>query len=349
MIPINKSRFLVPLLIITVLASGATAQWLSLSQFIADTLVINLPIDSTRIAAEDPLPVLDYRKTPGPSVGIRQINKWRYIPVDQYLVLPDSLSTILAGYLPTATILSDAALAVDNISLWYDGSPMFGSGWKLNGHTRLVSDRGSTLYDWQWERHVKKEKKEELEDTIGRLVDDWMAAQGEVLQEQPPALNAPPYIYRRQLLLQLDTIILPDGYIINSRLSLDFPADQLDSYTRGAPGMEVYYRKSSRHESIAVGGRKQQWLRRLGPSWITRLDLSFKIGFNSFNPDKYDYIHWRNIFLVNTGFTATLEYRPPYYRGLFAGIGLHQTANLLPEIVPQFATGLVLTAGVILP
>lgn len=349
MVLISRFRFLVPLLITTVLASGATAQGLSLLQFIADTLVINLPVDSTRIAAKNPLPVLDYRETSGPSVGIRQINKWRYIPVDQYLLLPESLSTTLGGYLPADTTRPGSALAVDNITLWYDRSPMFGSGWKLNGRTRLVSDRGSTLYDWQWERRIKKEKKEELEDTIGRLVDDWMVAQGKVLREELPALNAPPYIYRRQLLLQLDTIILPDGYILNSRLSLDFPADQLNSYNRGAPGMEVYYRKSSHHESIAVGGKKQQWLKRLGPSWITRLDLAFKIGFNSFNPDKYDYIHWRNIFLINTGLTATLEYRPPYYRGLFAGVGLHQTANLLPEIVPHFATGLVLTAGAILP
>ncbi len=336
-------------LVCAVLVTGAYSQESGWSQFIADTLVVNLPVDSSRTAIDTPLRIIDRRETPGSFLGIRQIKKWRYIPVDQYLVLPESLSTALGRYLPADTARSDIALAIDNIFVWYDGSPMFGDGWKLNGHTRLVDGRGTTIHDWQWEQRIKKKRKQKIEDAIGQLVGNWMLAQGKALDEDISVPNAPPYLYRRQLIFLMDTIILPDGYILNGRLSLDYPADQLDSYTRGAPGMDIYYRKSSRHESVAVGGRKQQWLKRLRPSWLARLDLSFRIGFNSFNPDKYDYIHWRNIFLVNAGLTAAVEYRPPYYRGLFAGVGLHQAANLLPEVVPRYETGLVLTAGVILP
>jgi len=344
-----KCLFLITVLVCTVLATGAYSQGFTFSQFIADTLVINLPEDSSLIAADMPLRIVDYRETPGSFLGIRQIKKWRYIPVDQYLVLPESLSTALGRYLPADTARSDIALAIDNIFIWYDGSPMFGDGWKLNGRTRLVGGKESTIRDWQWEQRIKKKRKQEIEDVIGELVGNWMLAQGKVLNEETSVRNAPPYRYRRQLLFQVDTIILPDGYILDGRLSFDFPADQMGSYIRGAPGMQLYYRKSSRHESVAVGGSKQQWLKRLRPSWLARLDLSFRIGFNSFNPDKYDYIHWRNIFLVNAGLTAAVEYRPPYYRGLFAGVGLHQSVNVLPEVVPRYATGLVLTAGVILP
>ena len=348
---IYTCKYLVMLSVIVCAAfvSSASAQDLAFSKFIADTLVINLPEDSSLIAADMPLQVVDYRETSGPFLGIRQIKKWRYIPVDQYLVLPEPLSTALGRYLPADTAQPGIALAIDNIFIWYDGSLMFGNGWKLNGRTRLVDGGGTTIHDWQWEHRVKKKRKQKAEDAIGRLVGEWMSAQAKALNEDISIHEVSPYRYRRQLMFRVDTIILPDGYILNGRLSLDYPADQMERYIRGAPGMGIYYRKSSRHESIAVGGKQQQWLVRLRPSWLGRMNFSFRVGGNSFNPDKFDHVDWWNILLVNFGLTATVEYRPRYHKGLFAGAGLYQSVNVLPEVVPRYAIGLLLTAGVILP
>ena len=343
----NKYQSILTLIVCAAFVSSASAQDLAFSKFIADTLVINLPEDSSRTTTGTPLQILDKRETPGPILGIRQIKKWFYIPVDQYLVLPESLSDALGRRLPADFTRPGDTLVIDKVSIWYDGSPLFLKGWTLNGRTRLVDSKGTTIHDWQWEHRVKKKRKQEVEDAIGRLVGDWMAAQGKALNEDTSVREAFPY--RRQLMFRVDTIILPDGYILNGRLSLDFPADQMERYIRGAPGMGIYYRKSSLHESIAVGGKEQQWYVRLRPSWLGRVNLSFRVGGNSYNTDKFDYVDWWNILLVNVGLTAAVEYRPPYHEGLFAGIGLHQSVNVLPEVVPRYETGLLLTAGVILP
>ena len=348
-IQIHKYLISLIILVCAVLVTSAYPQDLTLSKFIADTLVINLPADSTLTAAGTSLPVFDSRKTPGPILGIRQIKKYKYLPVDQYLVLPESLSAALGKHLSADIVRPGDTLVIDHISLWYDGSPLFLKGWTLNGRTRLVDGEGATLSDWQWEHRVKKKRKQKAEDAIGRLIGKWMSAQARALNDDRSARGFSPYRYRRQLMFRVDTIILPDGYILDGRLSLDFPADQLDRYVRGAPGMNIYYRKSSYHESIAVGCKEQQWLIRLSPSWLGRLNFTYRVGANSFNPDKFDYVDWWNILLVNIGLTAAVEYRPRYHKGLFAGAGLHQAVNVLPEVVPRYATGLLLTAGVVLP
>ena len=345
----NKYQSILTLIVWAALVSSASPQDFTFSKFVADTLVINLPEDSSLIAADMPLRVVDYRETPGPFLGIRQIKKWKYIPVDQYLVLPESLSAALGRRLPADFTRPSDTLVIDKVSIWYDGSPMFLKGWTLNGRTRLVNSEGSTLRDWQWEHRVKKKRKQKPEDAISRLVGEWMSAQGKALKNDLATGITSPYRYRRQLMFRVDTIILPDGYILNGRLSLDFPADQMERYIRGAPGMGIYYRKSSKHESVAVGVKEQQWFVRLRPSWLGRLGLSFRIGGNSFNPDKFDYVDWWNILLVNVGITTAVEYRPRYHKGLFAGAGLYQSVNVLPEVVPRYAIGLLLTAGVILP
>ncbi|MFB0517132.1 MAG: hypothetical protein ACETWG_11100 [Candidatus Neomarinimicrobiota bacterium] len=337
------------LLLSILLLSTAYSQKLSWSQFIADTLVINLPVDSNLAAPEVQLPVLDSRESPGPLLGIRQIKKWRYIPVDQYMVLEKPLAEMLSQRLPAVAGQPDATLVIDNIYIWYDGSPMFHTGWSLNGYTRLIADDSTTIRDWQWEHRVKKKRKQKIEDVIGRLVEDWMQAQQLALQEDLSVRPTMPYRYRRQLAFWVDTIILPDGLILDGRLTLNYPADQQATYVRGAPGMGIYYRKSSRHESVAIGGNHLQWYRRLHPAWLGRLNFAYRFGANNYNTDKFDYIDWWNIFLINFGFTAALEYRPVYHKGLFAGVGLHQSINVLPEVVPRFATGLLLTVGIILP
>ncbi|UCH61673.1 MAG: hypothetical protein JSU77_07595 [Fidelibacterota bacterium] len=345
----QKNLILLIILVCTVFFTSAYSQDFTFSKLIADTLVINLPEDSTLTAPELPLQIRDNRETPGPVLGIRQIKKWLYIPVDQYLALSESLSTTLGKHLPADLVRPGDTLVIDKISIWYDGSLMFLKGWTLNGRTQLVDGGGAVIRDWQWEHRVKKKRKQKPEDAIGRLVGEWTLAQGKALKNDLATGITSPYRYRRQLMFWLDTIILPDGYVLNGRLSLDFPTDQMDRYIRGAPGMEMYYYKSSRHESIAVGGKHQQWLVRLRPSWLGRLNLSYRIGGNRFNPDKFDYIDWWNILLVNVGLTAAMEYRPRYHKGLFAGAGLHQMINVLPEIVTRYEVGLLLTVGMVLP
>ncbi|MBA7704659.1 MAG: hypothetical protein GH143_00990 [Calditrichaeota bacterium] len=347
----HKGLILLIILVCTVLVTGAYSQESGWSRFIADTLVVNLPEDSTLTAPELPLQVRDDRETPGPVLGIRQIKKWRYIPVDQYLVLPEPLSAALVKCLPIDITRPGDTLVIDNISLWYDGSPLFLQGWTLNGRTRLVDGGGAIVRDWQWEHRVKKKRKQKPEDAIGRLMGEWMSAQAKALNEDISIHEVSPYRYRRQLLFRVDTIILPDGYILDGRLSLDFPADQLDRYIRGAPGMSIYYRKSSRHQDYSHRCKEQRWLIRLSTSWLGRLNCSFRVGGNSYNPDKFDYVDWCNILLVNIGLIAAVEYRPRYHKGLFADAGLHQSINVLPlpEVVPRYETGLLLTVGVVLP
>ncbi|UCD39074.1 MAG: hypothetical protein JSW54_06230 [Fidelibacterota bacterium] len=364
----------------TLLLSSAWSQekdkknWdFSWTQFISDTLVIEPPVDSTFVPPEITMVVRDNRPDPGPVIGIKQIKKWRYIPVDQYLTLEEPLADLLGRHLPADTTLADASVVIDNLSIWYDGKPWFLQGWTLNAYTRLVNADGTTLRDWQWEHRIKKKRKRKAEVSIGMLVDEWTKAHGQVLQKDRPVIRVSPYRYRRQLMVWVDTILMPDGYIFDTRVAIDFPADQASHYIRGAPGMGIYYRRSSRHESVAIGGKHHQWYWRPRPAWLGRFNLAYRLGANNFNTDKFDYIDWRNIFLVNLGLTAALEYRPPYYKGLYAGIGIHQSISLMPgliqiarfvndtvlgstaaiaplqEIISPYETGLAITVGVLLP
>jgi hypothetical protein len=355
---ITRQIFLRGLLAGALLLSTAWSQekaekekkWIfSWSQFISDTLVIKPPVDSTFVPPETTMTVVDNRPDPGPVIGVKQIKKWRYIPVDQFLVLEEPLADILSRHMPADTAHTDASVVIDNLTIWYDGKPWFLQGWILNAYTRLVNADGTTIRDWQWEHRIKKKRKREPEVSIGLLVDEWTRTHGRAVQEYHPFSRLSPYRYRRQLMVRMDTILMPDGYILDTRATLDFPADQVRRYVRGAPGMGIYYRKSSRHESVAIGGKHHQWYLRLRPAWLARLNLAFRFGANNFNTDKFDYIDWWNIFLVNFSLTETLEYHPVYHQGLYAGLGLHLSANALPEIIPRFEAGLLLTVGVLLP
>ncbi len=143
-------------------------------------------------------------------------------------------------------------------------------------------------------------------------------------------------------------VILSDGsYIIDGRFSLPYPIDQQQTYNASIPGM--YYRRGKYHESIAIGGKDYQHYTRLSDRWVLRQNGIFRFGFNSFDADYFGYVHWKNLFLINVGLTASIEYRPPYLKGFFWGAGLHATYNILPDVVAQSAAGLLITAGVMLP
>lgn len=340
---------LIRFFILALLASSVHAQAWDWSRFIADTLVIQLPVDSNHVDTASLIQVMDNRETPGPVLGIRQVKKWRYIPVDQYFVLKEPLAEALTRYLPERPMPPETTLVIDNITIWYDGSPMFFAGWTLNGYTQLVDVEGTAIRDWQWEFRLKKKRKRKTEESIGILMGWWMKAQGDTLSSPLPEYPVSPRRYRRQMIVQLDQVILPDGYLVDARLSLKFPPDQMYTYIRGAPGMGIYYRKSSRHESIAFGGRHVQSYRRWHSDWLGRLDAAYRIGGNNFNPNKFDSVDWWNIFMLQFSLTFTVEYHPRYLKGLFAGAGAFQAINVLPTVIPRYETGLLLTLGVVLP
>jgi len=319
----------------------------SWSDLISDTLYVSTYADSLKPTDFPVVEVRDARPDPPTILGIQQTKKWRYIPVDQFIALNEPLAIQLSKFLQKNRVNGDQILIIDNLSLWYDASPTFGAARTLNGYSRLVDSSGTTIRDWQWELREKKVKKQRVEDNIGILLDKWMIAQTETLQRQPTKLPVSPFIYRRQMISWLDLIGLRDGYIMIAHLTLDYPADQMPKYIRGSPG--IYYRKSSRHESIAIGGKDQQWYFRLNPSWLGRLNTTVRVGFNNFNPDKYDYVDFWNIMLINLGFSASIEYRPVYRRGIFVGAGLHQAVNILPTVIKRLETGLMFSVGVVLP
>ena len=215
----------------------------------------------------------------------------------------------------------------------------------LNGYSYLVGSDGSKTAGWQWEFVTPSKKKEKPEAAFGRLVDAWLVAHTDTLKNDllPPS----PRKYRRQMMTWADVIIIPGGYIIDARLSLDFPTDQRQSYGRSVSSL--YYRKSDRHESIGVGWRGQLRYKRLNDKLLARGDVVFRIGFNNFDTDYFDYLHWKNLFLVNFSTTAAIEYRPTYHRGLFFAAGVHLSANALPEVIAPFTGGLMLSMGVVLP
>lgn len=142
-------------------------------------------------------------------------------------------------------------------------------------------------------------------------------------------------------------IFFKDGYGVNVHFTLDFPPDQKSSWRRGSPGL--FYRKSDIHESIAIGGKDQQWYHRLSPDWIAKTSTAFRFGFNNFEGGHFDHLDYENLLYVNVSGQASIEYRPIYHKGVYGGFGLYTGYNILPDVIPRFDLGLLLSVGVLLP
>ena len=320
---------------------------ININDFIADTLLISLPVDSGSFEGIANLKVMDDRVYPGSILGIEQTKVWKYIPVDQYIVLQHDLANILNRYILRDSLNVRGTLYIKNVTHWYDGGPIFSKGRKLNAYTILEDSSGNVVSDWLWEFSLKPKKKQKNEIVVGNLMDRWLSEQVKAIRQQVFHHAIYPYFYRRQLINWWDVVILQDGYILNTHLTLDFPADQLKSWIRGAPG--VFYRKGKYHQSIAIGGKDQQWYARINEKLVRRLNVCYRFGFNNFDKDKYNHLDFWNIFLVNISANASVEYRPVYLKGLFFGLGVHTSLNILPEIINRIEPGLLLTAGFILP
>lgn len=309
----------------------------------ADSRINFQSSDTTYITLSDTIFVNDNRTE---IVFISQEKKWYLIPVDHYYVTDISLQSAMNTII-TENIPGGHELVIDNLTWWNENGLFLFNGPVLNAYTKLINEDNETIADWQWEYRHKKKKKDKTETVIKRALIEWMNDQSSALLNYKNNAIISPYRYRRSLTGWTDVIFLSDGFIVESRIGLNFPADEVDKYIRSTLG--IFYKKASTHESIAIGGKDQHWYYRFNSNWQARLNAKMRFGFNRFNPDKFEYVEWWNIILINTGLTASVEYRPRYFKGFFAGIGLHENINLLPEIIPRFETGILLSIGFNLP
>ena len=87
--------------------SLVTGQADFLSDFIADTLFIHMPVGSMLSATNTALQIVDNRNLPDNILGIQQIKKLKYIPVDKYIAINKPLSDVLQGYMMRDSISFD--------------------------------------------------------------------------------------------------------------------------------------------------------------------------------------------------------------------------------------------------
>ncbi len=339
--------FIVIILVTPRCLTGQVPKLPPLEAFISDTLSIVVPFDSTMSNQPVSIQVIDSRKLGESTVGIKQIKKWKYIPVDQYLELNQSLATLFQTQFASDSLQMAGTLHITDLILWTDRKPFFSKGLCLNAYTTFHDTTGNPVSDWIWEIRLKKKKKQAEDEYLGQVIRNLITAQSTALSSSDFNLEFYPHLYRRQMMIWNDFIIFKDGFGVNAHLTLDFPADQKSKWVRGSPG--IFYRKASDHESIAIGGKDQIWFWRLSSNWIAKSSGTYRFGFNNFERSHYSSLDFWNLFYVNLSSMASLEYRPVYHKGLFGGIGLYQGVNILPDVIDQFETGLVLNLGILLP
>ena len=348
--------------IFLVLISVSSAQkWQpKIPNLILDTLVVPLAADSLDIS--DFPEVLDTRKKGGNYLATRQKLKiGNYIPVDEKVVLTDSLSLVLAKSLAADSVTLEGRLVIDHLSLWYDSSIPRRNGWVLNGYTREETAKGETIRGWQWEVREEKEKNkkgnkqkgeakekkdgfklfsnkekpsdEELhQEKFNKLISRWMTLQSQGLKEMSEdAIMVSTDPYRRQFLIWADMIIYPDGFGVEARLSLDYPMDQYDNYERGIAAF--YFRQGPFYQTVAIEKMTKLWYRRFNEKMLFRTTVTGRFGFNGYDQTQFEYLDVINIFNFGATVSPVLEYRPPYHKGFFFGAGFQAGINLIPALV----------------
>ncbi len=315
--------------------------------FISDTLEIEVPIDSLIDWNQSTLKVIDSRNLESQILGIRQTKKFKYIPVDQYLALNQSLADLFQAQFVSDSLQVSGILHISNLVLWWDGSPVVDKGLCLNAYTSFHDTSGNPVSDWVWEIRLKKEKKEEEAAYLSRFVQELTRQQSVAISNGEFNPEFYPHLFRRQLMTWSEFIFFKDGYGLNVHFTLDFPPDQKSDWKRGSPGL--FYRKSDIHESIAIGGKDQQWYRRLNPNWITQASGTFRFGFNNFEEGHFDHLEYQNLLYLNISGQASLEFRPTYHKGVYGGLGIYTGYNILPDVIPQTELGGFIRLGVLLP
>ena len=319
----------------------------SIETFISDTLNIDVVQDSSLDPSSSSIEVIDSRVLDGSILGIRQTKKYKYIPVDQYLALDQSLSNLFQTQFVQDSLDLAGTLHLSKLILWTDNSSIKQKGLCLSAYTTFYDSLDQPVSDWIWELRVKREKKEADTLYLGRVVQEFAREQSRVLSEKEFNSEFYPYIFRRQLMAWSEFIYFADGYAINAHFRLDFPADQESKWMRGSPGL--FYRRSDIHESIAIGGKDQQWYQRLSPQWISQFSGTYRFGFNNFERGHFQHLDYYNLFYINLSAQASIEYRPVYHKGLYGGLGVYVGYNILPTVIPESDIGFLVRVGVLLP
>ena len=348
--PLKHIHLLFWLLILIMPVTQGLAQkfkFPSINTFISDTLNIDVVQDSSLNPFASPIEVIDSRILDGSILGIRQTKKFRYIPVDQYLALDQSLSNLFQAQFVQDSLDFAGTLHLSKLILWTDNSSVKQKGLCLSAYTTFYDSLDQPVSDWIWEMRVKREKKEADTLYLGRVVQEFAREQSRVLSAQDFNPNFYPYLFRRQLMAWSEFIYFGDGFAINAHFRLDFPADQESKWMRGSPGL--FYRRSDIHESIAIGGMDQQWFQRFSPNWITQLSGTYRFGFNNFQRGHFEHLDYYNLFYLNLSAQASVEYRPVYHKGLYGGLGIYTGYNILPDVIPQTEIGFFGRVGVLLP
>ena len=338
------------ILLIIIISSQLFGQIKQLDNLIFENLIIYTPYDSLITKSPKTSVIIDTRNQKFNTLGITQIKKYKYIPIDQYLVLNHDIADFLDYKIQQDSIKIPNKLVIEKFSLWNDTKSVFGKSRVLSAYSYLTDENNQKIKEWQWEIRNKDKKKLEPEENISAIFDKWLIAQTDSLKLPKQTLQLSLYKYRRIFNSWFDFIILPDGYIINGNLTLNFPKDHQTSWFFGSPG--IYYRKSQYHESITVNGFDQHWIQRISPTLIWRNNTTLRIGINSFNRKEFSHIDIWNIFMVNLGMSTSIEYRPNFYRGVFFGGGLYLNVNglpYIPEKIKIIEPGVLMTIGITLP
>ncbi len=312
--------------------------------FITDTLDLSAS-DTLACNFRSRITVLDRRPLSGNILDIHQINRYKYIPVDELILVHPAVDTLIRCSLPDDSTLT-GTLSLGHLRIWYDGKPWFDKGYKLNAYTIYRSANGDTARDWLWEIPVHFRKKEAKASAFRRAVDQFTDNQGKAL-ESLTVIPLYPFPYRRQLQSWAEYGFFGDGYSLNAHFTLDYPTDDMHNYRRGSPG--VFYRKSRRAESISIGGRHQSWNTRLSDAWTFRTETGLRIGFNNFNRHYFNHLDPWDIMSVMATWQNSLIRDPARKRGLTAGIGIIQIVRALPTVLPVWEAGVTFNIGIKLP
>lgn len=342
-------KFFSLLLCLCMLFSIAAGQLNFLESLQSDTLTLNMPFDSNIQQLQKIPRIKDNRQASPKCLGISQTEKYMFIPVDQYIMLNNSLNRSLSYYLDQDSIKINDTLVIDNLTLWYDSKPFFASGHVINGYSYVEQD-GEPVKEWMWEIRRKKKFGQTNQEILSLLASDWLQAQSDSLSNLKFSSQISPYEYRRVLRTWTDFIILQNGYIINANLTLDFPKNLKKMAVFGSSG--IYFRHSPYFQSIGIMALDQHWLQRLNNRLTIRLNSNFRLGVNKLNSDKFDNPDFKNIMMANLGLSGAIQYQPEDHRGLFFGAGLYLNINGLPHLPNKldiFEPGILFILGLRLP
>ena len=345
-----KRTIYIILILTLVLPLGLSAKKFKLptmDTFISDTLYIQVSQDSSLDVSSSQIQVVDSRAVHGSILGIRQTKKYKFIPVDQYLAMDQSLTDLYKAQFLRDSLDLAGTLHISRLILWTDNSAVLQKGLCLNAYSTFHDTLDRRVSDWIWEIRVKRERKEKDADYLSRVVQELLGKQSQALLERDFYPDFYPYLFRRQLMTWSEFIYFKDGYAVNVHFTLDFPPDQESAWKRGSPGL--FYRKSDIHESIAISGKDQIWYRRLSQTLITQASGTFRFGFNNFEGGHIDHLEYQNLIYLNLSGQASIEYRPVYHKGLYGGLGIYTGYNILPDVIPQTELGLLIRVGVLLP